>query len=67
MGRFGSTHKNTKIFSINLRSHFIYGTKEDDHRTKQNILYQFTYVANKKDISIQPLLHKSSVSVFCVI
>jgi len=48
--RFGSTHENTRIFSINLRSHFIYGIKEDDHRTKQNILYQFTYVANQKDI-----------------
>jgi hypothetical protein len=46
--RFGSTHKNTKIFSINQRSYFIYGTREDDHRTKQNILYQFTYVAKKK-------------------
>jgi hypothetical protein len=64
--RFGSTQKNTKIFGINLRSHFICGMKEDGHRTKQNILYQFTYVANKKDISIQPLLHKSSVYVFFV-
>jgi len=65
--RFGSMHKNTKIVSVNLRSHFVYGTKEDDHRSKQNILNQFTYVANKKYISIQPLLHKSSVPVFCFI
>ena len=62
--RFGSTHKNTKIFSINLRSHFIYGTKEDNHRTKQNIVYQFTYVANKKDISIQALLIKVVFLIF---
>jgi len=34
--RFCSMHKNTKIFSVNLRSHFVYGTKEDDHRSKKN-------------------------------